>query len=141
MNYTAATTPSNQTPCTNVPVHCTLCAPGLRGQPQSFWKYNLIHHMSIHHLTKMSELPSLDPALVFTTWITKREEAAMGIEPMKTKLHRTNHFKNLDSDGLEVIYQGYIKEQQRKRAMSSVSQASQTSASRNPSPSKRGRAT
>jgi len=65
----------------------------------------------------------------------------MGIEPMKTELHRTNHFKNLDSDGLEVIYQGYIKEQQRKRAMSSVSQASQTSASRNPSPSKRGRAT
>jgi hypothetical protein len=94
--------------------------------------------MSIYHINEMSELPSLDPALVFTTWITKREEAAMGIEPMKTELHRTNHFNNLNSDGLEVIYQEY-EEQQRKRAMSSVSQASQTSASRNPSPSKRGR--
>jgi hypothetical protein len=93
--------------------------------------------MFIYHINEMSELPSLDPALVFTTWIMKREEAVMGIEPMKTELHRTNHFKNLNSDRLKVIYQEF-EEKQWKWAMSSVSQASQTLASRNPSPSKRG---
>jgi len=112
-------------------MHCTLCPSGLQGQPQTFWKYNFIHH-----LTEMSELPSLNPALIFKTWVTTKEEAAMGVEPMKTELHRATHFNDLNSDGLNTIYQDYILEQQRKRAMSSAS--SQTSA-RNPSPSKRGR--
>jgi len=44
--------------------------------------------MSIHHLTEMSELPFLNPALILKTWVTTKEEAAMGVEPMKTELHR-----------------------------------------------------
>jgi len=63
----------------------------------------------------------------------------MGVEPMKTELHRTTHFNGMNSDGLDIMYKEYVEEQQRKRAMSCVSQASQTAASRNPSPSKRGR--
>jgi hypothetical protein len=90
--------------------------------------------MSIHHLTEMLELPSLDPELVFNTWVSKTEEVAMGVEPMKTELHRTTHFNDLTSDGLDVIYQEYMDlEKQLKRAMSSPTLA------RNPSPSKRGR--
>ncbi len=57
----------------------------------------------------MSELPSLNPALIFKTWITTKEEAAMGVEPMKTELHHATHFNDLNSDGLNTIYQDYSR--------------------------------
>jgi len=60
----------------------------------------------------------------------------MGVSSDLTDLHRATHFDNLDSEGLDEIYKERLA---RKRGGSSVSQASQTSASRNPSPSKRGR--
>jgi len=60
----------------------------------------------------------------------------MGVSSDLTDLHRATHFDNLDSEGLDEIYKERLA---RKRGGSSVSHASQTSASRSPSPYKRGR--
>jgi len=50
MQYRAAEISTPRKPCTNLPIHCPVCPSRLNGQPQTFWKYNLIHHMTEYHL-------------------------------------------------------------------------------------------
>ena len=135
MVYSKAAKYSKSTPCSNVPLHCPLCPLGLRGQPQTFWKYNLVHHLSLNHLTENYELPTLSPELLFTSFISKKEEHDMGVPNEKTESWRmTNNMPDTDS------YMEWEIEQSRKRAGSLLSQSSQSSTkSRNPSPTKKGR--
>ena len=153
MKYRNATTPTNQTPCTNVPLNCPMC-------PQSdstFWKYGFISHIADRHLTESTELPDLDFSLELwvTTHISKWEEFRMGIPTFKTDEWRDfNQFP--DSDAIQIIRDkmvdsgeegeepGVMKEHNveqgedqverhaRKRAMSTVS-----TLSRQGSPTKR----
>ena len=98
MVYSKAAMYSKFTPCSNVPLHCPLCPSGLRGQPQTFWKYNLVHHLSLNHLTENYELPTLSPELLFTSFISKKEEHDMGVPNEKTESWRmTNNMPLLYS--------------------------------------------
>jgi hypothetical protein len=135
MVYSKAAKYSKSTPCSNVPLHCPICPLGLRGQSQTFWKYNLVHHLSLNHLTANYELPTLPPELLFNSFISKKEEHDMGVPNEKTEGWRmSNRMPDTDSyTELEI-------EQSRKRAGSILSQSSQDSTkSRQHSPSKRGR--
>ena len=135
MVYSKAAKYSKSTPCSNVPLHCPLCPLGLRGQPQTFWKYNLVHHLSLNHLTENYELPTLSPELLFTSFVSKKEEHDMGVPNEKTESWRmTNNMPDTD------FYTEWEMEQSRKRAGSILSQSSQSSTkSRHPSPTKKGR--
>ena len=42
MNYKAAAQFSKSSPCTNIPVHCSLCPFAISGDPQT-WKYNAVY--------------------------------------------------------------------------------------------------
>jgi hypothetical protein len=134
MSYSAAAKYSKSTPCTNVPLHCPFCPTGLNGQQQTFWKYNLIHHMTLNHLTSTNELPALPGELLVASFISRAEETGLGVPGGKTQTAREDTY-NLHSDDIKALEM----EIARKRAYSSVSQASQTSATRDPSPTKRGR--
>ena len=119
MVYSKAAMYSKSTPCSNVPLHCPLCPSGLRGQPQTFWKYNLVHHLSLNHLTETYELPTLSPELLF---ISKKEEHDMGVPNEKTESWRmTNDMPDTD------FYMEWEIEQSRKRAGSLLSRSSQSS--------------
>ena len=147
-------TPTNQNPCTNVPLNCPMCP-----QSDTFWKYNFITHIADQHLTDSIELPDLDFPLDLwvTTHISKWEEFRMGVPTFKMDEWRdSNEFP--DSDAIQIIRdqmvdsreleecedpgvmreygaeQGavQIERQARKRAMSTVS-----TQSRQGSPTKR----
>ena len=50
MIYAKASKPSDQTPCTNIPLTCPMCPQDQQGQQPTFWKYNFIIHMSDKHV-------------------------------------------------------------------------------------------
>ncbi|KDR69600.1 hypothetical protein GALMADRAFT_77244 [Galerina marginata CBS 339.88] len=140
MVYSRANTCSTASPCTNVPINCPICPKGRDQQAPTFWKYNLIHHMTEHHLDDQGELPPFPPELRVTTHITRLEEERMGVELADTIYYRTRN-KLPDSDGLEDPMDVELQDVElsdswdpsgyRKRAASVYSQTS--SSSRQPS--------
>ena len=120
----------NSSPCTNVPLHCTLCPSSLSRQQTTFWKYNLLHHIKLHHLTDTGKLPPFPTSLRIASRISMKEERRMGIDKGKTEAFRREHDIPA-SDTLMEIHEAELAA--RKRAGSSTSN---TSKSRQPSPSK-----
>ena len=49
MNYKAALWTSKSTPCTNIPIDCTLCPVSHAGDAQTMWKYNMPYHLLTEH--------------------------------------------------------------------------------------------
>ena len=132
MNYASACKSTRSTPCTNVPLHCPLCPTGVNSQLTTFWKYNLIYHMHMYHVSDQDVLPPFPVELRVTSHIGKSEERLLGVSPEKTRTWR-NQYKMPDSDAITA----YQDDLQRKRAVSSVSKSSASSTgSRQPSPSK-----
>jgi hypothetical protein len=125
MQYRAAEISTPRKPCTNLPIHCPICPSRLNGQPQTFWKYNLIHHMTEYHLTDSGELPPFPREIVKITRISKAEENALGVDEGLTTSHREQYGIPDSENLLEAV--DVEERASRKRAVSSVSQASTSS--------------
>ncbi|KAF8162739.1 hypothetical protein B0H34DRAFT_805390 [Crassisporium funariophilum] len=114
-------------------------------QSPTFWKYNLIHHMTENHIDEEERLPPFPAELRLSAHISRLEEERMGVELANTIRYRTQH-DLMNSDALEdpmddpmnvtvVDDESWDPSGYRKRAASVLSQAS-SSASRQPSSSK-----
>ncbi|KAF8165171.1 hypothetical protein B0H34DRAFT_830366, partial [Crassisporium funariophilum] len=145
MVYSRALISSESMPCTNVPVSCPICPSGQDQQSPTFWKYNLIHHMTENHIDEEERLPPFPAELRLSAHISRLEEERMGVELANTIRYRTQH-DLMNSDALEdpmddpmnvtvVDDESWDPSGYRKRAASVLSQAS-SSASRQPSSSK-----
>ncbi|PPR03441.1 hypothetical protein CVT24_012686 [Panaeolus cyanescens] len=90
MVYSKAATYSENTPCTNVPVPCSICLQKDQNRMQlpTFWKYNLVYHMLVNHLSPSKTLPPFPPDLVVSCHISQREEQKIGIPQTKTQEFR-----------------------------------------------------
>jgi hypothetical protein len=104
MNYKAAAKFSNTVPCTNVPVHCTLCPTSVSRQPQTIWKYNAMYHLTQEHSIGGTS-PPIPGQFLIQIFISKEEEKALGIPEQATIGWRKQN--NIpDSDGVEMDSQG-----------------------------------
>jgi hypothetical protein len=103
MIYSKAAQYSRSSPCTNVPIHCPICPPGLSGQPKSIWKYNTFAHFAAEHVEMGSDsLPEIPSQLIVESFITSREENDMGISYKATQDYR-EEYNIPDTDGIEEM--------------------------------------
>jgi hypothetical protein len=108
MQYKAATNCSASSPCTNVPIHCSICPPSLSGNLKTIWKYNVVNHLLTHHAevdpTQPCKYlaPEIPGQLLVDMFITKQEERLMNIEEATTDLWRKENLLP-DSDGLQAV--------------------------------------
>jgi hypothetical protein len=131
MQYTKASTfVSGKSICTNVPLRCYLCKHDGDGPYPTFWKYNFIHHIIKYHIGENSSLPL---EMIVDTHISVAEGEAMGIPVKSTRSYREAH-DLLNSDDIAAEIDA---DRVRKRASSDTSNASASTVSRGPSPSKR----
>ncbi|PPQ82110.1 hypothetical protein CVT24_012426 [Panaeolus cyanescens] len=80
MEYTEASVSNLDNPCSNVPIHCSLCPVKHSGQHPTIWKYNFTEHMIEHH-QKADRRTFVDcsPDLLRKTHISVFEATAMGV--------------------------------------------------------------
>ncbi|KAJ7661525.1 hypothetical protein DFH06DRAFT_1089043 [Mycena polygramma] len=99
MNYEKAKNAAAQSPSTNVPIHCLLCAVNpVSGNPQTVWKYNAINHIIAEHSLHQNFFPQLPPTFMVEIFIRKEEESALGITQAQTDQWRNvNHIPNSDA--------------------------------------------
>jgi hypothetical protein len=83
MNYKAAAQFSKSSPCTNIPVHCSLCSPAISGNPQTIWKYNSVYHLISEH-SNGNIPPAIPGQLLVQIFISKGAEKALGIQERVT---------------------------------------------------------
>ena len=97
MKYQNAKTYTTSAPCTNVPIHCTLCELSSAGKPQTIWKYNAIYHMAIAHATSSGNQPhSISGQMLIDIHITKEEDKKLKIPIENTLVYREeNQFQIL----------------------------------------------
>lgn len=88
MVYSRAATLSSGNTCSNVPLHCPICPPGVNGQPYTFWKYNIVAHMSAFHASDHNEMPRCPPSLLIQGHIFEEEDRKNGIPIEDTKKWR-----------------------------------------------------
>ncbi|KAF8156095.1 hypothetical protein B0H34DRAFT_659364, partial [Crassisporium funariophilum] len=81
--YSKASVSGKTAACTNVPLPCPICPKGRNDQSPAFWKYNLIAHMTEHHLVD-ERLPPFPPELRKSAYISRAEENRMGVELVAT---------------------------------------------------------
>ncbi|KAG2008058.1 hypothetical protein CC2G_013529 [Coprinopsis cinerea AmutBmut pab1-1] len=118
MVYSRAAEYSYSSPCTNVPIPCSLC---LQADPErthlpTFWKYNLIYHMISTHLSPTQTLPPFPPDMIVSCHITYEEESRIGIPQEKTVEYRDT-LQVPGSDDVRTTEEGL----KRDRSASSVS--------------------
>ena len=103
MNYKKASdsTRSSLRLCTNVPLTCPVCPDN--SPNRTFWKYNLLYHMSIFHLDKNGFLPHPFPRpLLVSTHISKAEDLCLGIGKDETDDWRMSNFIPDNNDLQEI---------------------------------------
>ncbi|THH26610.1 hypothetical protein EUX98_g7582 [Antrodiella citrinella] len=109
MSYSAAEKSTKNSPSTNVPILCPLCAsadPPVG--PHTSWKYNMPFHILKEH-----GVDQVTPELVVRMFISREEEERIGIEEEETKKFR-DEFKIPGSDDVKEI-------RKRERAASMLS--------------------
>ncbi|KAJ3525352.1 hypothetical protein NMY22_g10613 [Coprinellus aureogranulatus] len=89
MKYSSAAKYSKSSPCTNVPIPCTLCSSTSDSGTVStvvptVWKYNLQGHLNAHHIHGHGDYPLLPPRMILSAYTSKEEERALGIIEQKT---------------------------------------------------------
>ena len=108
MQYKAALKPTKGSPCTNIPIHCRLCAPlKVSGELQTIWKYNTIYHLLSEHsqnanIVETQVLPKISGRMAINMFVSSAKEAFMRIPPAATKMYR-EEFGLQKSDGIEEI--------------------------------------
>ncbi|KAF8884807.1 hypothetical protein BD779DRAFT_1442856, partial [Infundibulicybe gibba] len=115
MSYSQASKCTNNSPCTNIPIHCPICPVSSTGQPPTFWKYNGLYHLAAEH-PEENNLPEIPPLLLVEIFITSREERLMGIDQESTSEWRDDN-KVPDTDEVEETR----ADLKRERAESAVS--------------------
>ncbi|KAF6742437.1 hypothetical protein DFP72DRAFT_1022411 [Ephemerocybe angulata] len=89
-----------ESPCTNTPVHCTLCPKTASNDPRTIWRYNAAYHIASEH----QGVP-VPPDLLITMFISRKEEAALGIAG-----EDTDDFRGMvgmpDSDAMDAMWVG-----------------------------------
>ena len=97
MQYKNAAVPSNNMPCTNIPIHCPVCPLPFSGNPQTIWKYNALYHLISEHSSN-GKIPG---ELLVKMFIHKAEEEALGIDQKATEMYRRDYHIP-DSDGFAM---------------------------------------
>lgn len=101
MMYKAACISSDSAPCTNVPIHCQLCAPSISGVPKTIWKYNAVYHLIAAHAID-NTWPDIPPQMMLDMFISRKEEIKMGIDEEMTMDWRQEHGIP-GSDAIELL--------------------------------------
>ena len=121
MSYKSAKKSSKNAPCTNVPIHCSLCPPSVSREPQTIWKYNAINHLLISHSDEdptqagKYKAPIIPGDLMMDMFVTRQEEKWMKINPSATTTFRREH-DIPSSDGLESYVMQDEERQKRDRS-------------------------
>lgn len=102
MQYKAAKQCTQASPCTNRPIHCTLCSPTLSGDLCTIWSYNLVFHLASEHLDSSGCLPKIPPQLWIDAHISRLEEERLKIDESLTKQYR-NDWRVPNTDTLEAL--------------------------------------
>ena len=136
-NLTSFTTFRTSAPCTNVPIHCSLCPLGTNGKPVTFWKYCFVQHMVLHHVDENTQRsPPLPFDLLAKVHISLAEGTAIGVSSDNIIKYRED-FGIPNSDAFDTISpskQWNMRQLRRKRTGSEVLKSS--SSGRDSSPTK-----
>ncbi|KAK7471312.1 hypothetical protein VKT23_002721 [Stygiomarasmius scandens] len=87
MNYKKARESTKTMPCSNVPIHCTLCPVTASGQPRTIWKYHAMYHIVTEHGTD-NGFPHIPGELMVNMFISRAEEKLLGIPDDSTSQWR-----------------------------------------------------
>lgn len=112
--------PSEEAPCTNIPIHCLLCPKSITGQAKTVWKYNAVFHLISEHASVNGKLPSIPPEMLLDMFIRKAEETYLGISEEQT-IQSRNDLEIPNSDGLLEI-EGVQEEVKRRDRSHTVTQ-------------------
>ena len=74
----------------------------LTSETGTFWKYNLLYHMTAHHLQADGSFPPFPRQLIVRSHITKAEEVALGIGAVQTSNWR-DQYEWPQSDTIEAM--------------------------------------
>ena len=118
MNYKAASVFSQKSPCTNIPIQCSICPPTSSGSPQTIWKYNAVNHFIIKH-SNSDHSPSIPGDFLVQIVIRMAEEKAMGIQERDTVDYR-ERVAIPDSDGLEPEQRTAVYKRSRSDTTSTI---------------------
>ncbi|KAJ6554077.1 hypothetical protein B0H10DRAFT_1848441, partial [Mycena sp. CBHHK59/15] len=102
MQYKAAKASSNQSPCTNVPLHCSLCPKSVTGNQRTFCKYNASYHLASEHSADNEKLPVIPRKMMVDIFIRKKEEQQLGVAAKVMEDYRRDEGIP-DSDAIESI--------------------------------------
>ncbi|KAJ3767527.1 hypothetical protein FB446DRAFT_651953 [Lentinula raphanica] len=106
MRYSAAAAFSTSSPCTNVPLHCQICAKILWGEQRTFWKYNAMYHMLLEHSSEEAgqeiSLPEVPLEFILSMFTSRKEETALGVDEHATKDYQETYGLPM-SDDLENL--------------------------------------
>ncbi|KAJ6618015.1 hypothetical protein B0H10DRAFT_1947987 [Mycena sp. CBHHK59/15] len=102
MQYKAAKASSNRSPCTNVPLHCSLCPKSVTGNQRTFWKYNASYHLASEHSADNEKLPVIPRKMMVDIFIHKKEEQQLGITAKVTEDYRRDEGIP-DSNAIDAI--------------------------------------
>ncbi|KZV79434.1 hypothetical protein EXIGLDRAFT_707060 [Exidia glandulosa HHB12029] len=88
MRYSSASTSTDSSPCSNVPIPCRLCPKSKTGHYRTVWKYNAAVHLAAEHSDEQYDR-QLEASMFISVHISQKEEAAMTIPPDSTAAFRT----------------------------------------------------
>ncbi|KZV81507.1 hypothetical protein EXIGLDRAFT_779657 [Exidia glandulosa HHB12029] len=88
MRYSSASTSTDASPCTNVPIPCRLCPKSKAGHFRTVWKYNAAVHLAAEHSDERYDR-QLEASMFISMHISQKEEAAMTIPPDRTASFRS----------------------------------------------------
>lgn len=104
LDYQAASRgEANNTVCSNIPIHCSLCPLSPDGEPQTIWKYNALMHILVDHEQfdpkdqNLCILPDVPISMQARIHTSRAEEATLGIQEEHT-LEAREDFNLLNSD-------------------------------------------
>ncbi|KAJ7104870.1 hypothetical protein C8R44DRAFT_807209 [Mycena epipterygia] len=115
MQYKAAKASSKRSPCTNVPLHCSLCKKSNTGLPRTFWKYNASYHLASDHSNNNETLPVIPKQMMVDIFIRKQEESQLGVTARITEEYRREE-RIPDSDAIDAMMFTLNEEQSGRRA-------------------------
>lgn len=97
MKYKDEKESTDDSPCTNIPIHCPLCPKSASGEPRTIWKYNAVFHLVEEHPQSLIPVRFMKELIIHAD-----EEKKMGIQPANT-----HHFRQkagmAGSDDLESM--------------------------------------
>jgi hypothetical protein len=94
-------------PCSNIPIHCSMCPLSPEGKQWTIWKYNAPMHILLDHEqydpddTDLLMLPDIPMSMQVKMHISRAEETACGIKE-KFAMRARADFKLLNSDDLPL---------------------------------------